>query len=115
MTQNLFLVTKAYQPGQRYVNGITSVIVNLVSTANNATVLAAANAAANASEKFVATNGTMAGNAQIGGTAPVIKEATYFDTVLNIGAGPGSGNLFVNKDAYIFKTYGSAFIAGTAY
>ncbi len=118
MTQNLFLVTKTLEPGQEYINGITAVLINLASTDTTAQVLAAAVAAANGSELYVASSGSGVGNAEIGGTAdtrPIPPHLPYFDTVLNVGTGPGSGNLFTNKDAYVFKTFGAVFIAGTAY
>ncbi|SRR5258708_4906429 len=120
MAQALFLVLKTLEPGQEYVDGITGVLINLVSTSTDAQAKTAAVLAANASEKYAASVGAGVGNKEIGGTAPVIPASfKYFDTVVPCGAGPGSANLFTNKDAYVFKggpsNGGTEFVPGASY
>ena len=77
MTQALFLASRSAGVGQRTINGVQAVVINLVSTANAATVIAAAVAKCNAdgeSDDF---------------------DANYFDTVAtlsDLSGGPLNGN-----------------------
>lgn len=115
MTQALYLVTKTLEPGQEYINGITAVLINLASGQTNLQAITAAIDAANATELYAASNGNGTGNSEIGGLEAPIQGTKYFDTVVPAGAGPGSANLFTNKDAYVFKNGGPVFIAGGSY
>lgn len=73
MTQAIYLVTRAAgDEGLPMVDGVHSVVVSLVNTSNDATVIAAAVAACNASKGAII------------GAGPF--DATYFDTVTDITA-----------------------------
>lgn len=78
MTQALFLASRSNAVGLTTINGVQAVAINLVSTANAATVIAAAVAKVNAAMLDA-------------GEFP----ANYFDTVVQIGdlsGGPVNGN-----------------------
>lgn len=90
MTQALFMVTntKNYGEGGGLVNGVRTVLINEVSTANAATCIASAASAANLAYQ---------------GDEGALNDSTmdafgpdYFDTVVTIGdlsGGPLNGNL----------------------
>tara|TARA_R110000824_G_scaffold396286_2_gene597651 strand:- start:327 stop:608 length:282 start_codon:yes stop_codon:yes gene_type:complete len=82
MAETLFLVNKGSQVGATFVNEINACLINSDDGDTDAVVIAAAEA------QCVA-----AGHAVPGG---------YFDTVLDIGAAPGTGALGDDDDCYIF-------------
>jgi hypothetical protein len=84
MTQALFLVTRAAGDEGSTIDGIYAAIVNKVSTANNAQVIAEAVAQANASKNVTGDD-----SASIQGPAPFPDN--YFDTVVvlsDLSGGP---------------------------
>ena len=83
MTQALFLASRSAGVGQRTVNGVEAVAINLVSTANAATVIAAAVASCNANGESDS------------------YDAKYFDTVVTLSDLSG-GPLNANTKALIF-------------
>lgn len=101
MTQAVFLVTRASgDEGSPMIDGIFAVAINEVSTANNATVIAAAVAQCNASK-----------NSQVeGDTSTILGPApfppNYFDTVAQLSDLSG-GPIATAGAAAIFGGIGS--------
>lgn len=93
MTQALFLVTRASgDEGAPMIDGVFATVINLVSTANAATVKAAAVAQLNA------------GKGGVLGAAPF--PANYFDTVSTISDLSG-GPVKDNNDCAVFGGIGT--------
>ena len=112
MTAGMYLVTKTYpQYGTLLVNGVTAVLINSASSAD-----AKLNAIAACNQAFQYTEGeSEANNIPQDAFGP-----DYFnsnDVVVPAGTPPGSGNLFVDGDAYIFAGPATApiFVPGSSY